>query len=369
MMLWLAIPICVWAVVQPILQLLLVRINWKDHHGRFSGQWPKVSILIAVRNEERELPALLKSLEKLDYPSDQLEILFAEDRSSDLTPNILDEWEANFPNRKVLRIRPEDEQVYHENGKANALAFLGKMASGDFLFFTDGDCQVPPTWIKEGVACFSGKVGILIGITKVRDQSFFGQLQALDWWGTLGIVKVVTDLNLPTTGLGNNMVISKAAYLASGGFEKLPPSLTEDLEISRAVVKAGFSVRQQVSERVLVHTKAEYSWKNLLKQRKRWVGGALTLSWGWKTLLALQVFFFPAVLILIYNDFKIGILFWLLKAFFQGLFVRIIAKKANQGISLFYLLIFDFYQLVTYTLTILYYFWPSSIEWKARKYP
>jgi cellulose synthase/poly-beta-1,6-N-acetylglucosamine synthase-like glycosyltransferase len=365
----LALAIGIWAIIQAVIQVLLVKFNWKDHRSQLSTLWPKVSILIAVRNEEKELPALLESLGKLDYPAEQLEILFAEDGSADQTPQLLAKWSANSTNRKVVRIGPEEEQVYHKNGKANALAFLCKIATGDFLFFTDGDCEVPATWVREGVSSISGDVGILIGITQVNAKSYFGQMQALDWWGTLGMVKVVTDLRLPTTGLGNNMVITKAAYLGSGGFENLPPGLTEDLEISRAVERAGFSIRQQVSEELLVQTKAEYSWRKLLDQRKRWVSGAMTLSLGWKIVLGLQFFFFPAVLMLVFYDFKLGVLVWLLKVFFQGLFIKIIATKAKREISFFYLLIFDFYQILAHTLTILYYFWPSSIEWKTRKYP
>ena len=102
------------------------------------------------------------------------------------------------------------------NGKAASLATLCKAATGDFLFFTDADCQVNSQWIKAGVSSFNPKTGIVIGITKVESNSILGKVQELEWWNTLGQVKIAADLGLQTTGLGNNMIIRKATYDLSG---------------------------------------------------------------------------------------------------------------------------------------------------------
>ncbi|MDX5338435.1 MAG: glycosyltransferase [Cyclobacteriaceae bacterium] len=369
MIFWLAIGICDWVILQLILQIALLSLRWKDHRDILSEDLPEVSVWIALRNEENELPRLLKSLEELDYPSHKIRFLLADDGSEDGTLSTLEAWAQKGENRIILKLGKEDFGKYHPNGKANALAILGKRASGDYYFFTDGDCKVPKNWIKEGVSSMHGKTGMLIGITQVKRGGFLDQMQELDWWNTLGLVKVVTDLGLPTTGLGNNMVIRREAYEASGGFENLGPSITEDLEISRAVRKAGFAIQQQVSEDMLVETKAEPSFAALLVQRKRWVAGAMTLSLGWKVLLSIQVFFFPAILWLIFEDLEMGVRWWVLKIAMQSIFILFFAKKAKSTPPLFSLILYDFYLLASYCLTILYYFWPSSVQWKARKYP
>ena len=271
--------------------------------------------------------------------------------------------------RKLVSLSPEQAHLFHKNGKANALALLAQQANGDFFFFTDADCEVPSTWIRAGVACFDEGVGVVIGITRVRGQRLFEQFQALDWWNTLGIVKVVTDLGFATTGLGNNMVISRKAYFESGGFEGIPFSLTEDLEISRAVRKAGFALEHQVNSRILVTTKAESSWSNLLRQRKRWMDGVMSLSSGWKILLSLQFMFFPFLFFLLFKLPVFGLIIWTAKILVQSLFLVVIAAKAGQRPGFLPLFLFDFYQFLTLTLTILYYFWPSQIQWKSRTYP
>lgn len=367
MMIWLAFMAGL-LIIQYALLLFFLKMNWKNHFKN-KDRIPKVSVLVAARNEEMVLPLLLKSFDKLDYPQDQIEFLIADDQSEDLTAQIIEEWVQKGVNRKLISIQSDQRNLFQKNGKANALAILGQMASGEFFFFTDADCEVPPSWIEEGLNCFDANTGLVLGITQVKSKNLFEKMQEIDWWNTLGIVKIVTDLNLPSTGLGNNMVISRTAYLESGGFEKIPFSLTEDLEISKAISGLGFNIKHQVSGNFLVKTKAEKDWNALLKQRKRWMAGAMTLSIPWKILLGLQFLFYPAVLVLMLFSSKVGLLIFGFKVLWQSFFLTSFSNKAGQKISVLPLLLFEFYQIWNLGLTILYYFWPGQIEWKARKYP
>lgn len=355
-------------VIQYIFLLILLKVNWKNYFVQ-KNKKPKVTVLVAARNEEKHLPTLLRSLELLDYPAELLEILIADDQSEDKTAQIASDWVKSSDNRKLITIRPVQGNTKQLNGKANALAILCEQATGEFYFFTDADCEVPQDWIQEGINCFEKKTGILIGITQVKSRSLFEKMQEIDWWNTLGIVKIVTDLDLPTTGLGNNMVIHKKAYDACGGFGKIPFSLTEDLEISKAINSLGFKIRHQVSEAFLVKTKAEKDLTALLEQRKRWMAGAMTLSFSWKIILGLQVAYYPAILTLIGMNCGIGFSVFVIKALFQSLFVHIFSGKVRQETGFWVLFLFEIYQIWNLSLTILYYFWPGQIEWKARKYP
>ena len=355
-------------ILQYCLLLVLIRFHWKNHSKK-SDQTPQVSVLVAARNEESELPRLLKSLGELDYPQEKLQILIADDQSIDDTRKLAESWAAKGKNRKVITIRSDQSALFQKNGKANALAILDKEASGEFFFFTDADCVVPKTWINEGLSCFSKNVGLVLGITQVKSRNFFEKMQELDWWNTLGIVKTVTDCGMATTGLGNNMAISREAYFKCGGFEGISFSMTEDLEISKSISKGGYGIRHQVSEEFMVNTKAETNWQTLLHQRKRWMGGVMTLSIPWKILLGLQFFYFPAICWLMVLDWEFGVFLLGGKIFVQGLFLSFFAGKANQKIGVFPLAIFDFYQILSLSLTILYYFWPVQTQWKSRKYP
>ncbi len=366
---WLCYGVVGLILFQFLIAIIRVVFFWKNHNKKLPNDLPLVSVLVAARNEEKDLPDLLGSFENLDYPVGRVQFLFADDQSSDLTSEILRDWCAGGSSRIFKTISSSETAQYNQNGKANALAILAEKATGDFYFFTDADCEVNPKWIREGLGAFAENVGLVIGITQIKAKNWMERFQEIDWWLTLGFIKVATDLTIPTTGLGNNMVISKKAYDQCGGFKHLPFCLTEDLEISRAIQREGFKILHQVSPEMLALTKPETSFRNLLNQRKRWMNGVMTLPFYWKLILALQFVYFIGLIVLLVMNPVVGMSLALIKILLQGIFLIRIASKVGVKINWIYVLLFDFYNFNTILLTILYYFWPSKTKWKSRIYP
>ena len=53
------------------------------------AEWPSVSVLISVYNEEKHITARIENLLALDYPPDKLEILIGSDGSTDRTNELV----------------------------------------------------------------------------------------------------------------------------------------------------------------------------------------------------------------------------------------------------------------------------------------
>jgi poly-beta-1,6-N-acetyl-D-glucosamine synthase len=106
---------------------------------------PSVSIIIAARNEEANLPAKLKTLQLLDYPRDQFQIVVASDGSTDRTVSILREQAPH-----VVPVILDES-----NGKACALNKAVKYATGEILVFLDARQFVEPDAVSELVSCFA----------------------------------------------------------------------------------------------------------------------------------------------------------------------------------------------------------------------
>ena len=64
---------------------------------------PSVSIIVAARNEERNIRAALQSLLSLDYH--HLQLILVNDRSEDATGDILDEMKIGDPRLEILHLR------------------------------------------------------------------------------------------------------------------------------------------------------------------------------------------------------------------------------------------------------------------------
>jgi glycosyltransferase involved in cell wall biosynthesis len=60
--------------------------------------------LIPSRNEEKNLPRCLYSVNKLDYPLDKLEIILGDDRSGDRTWEILEDWQRQKDHVHIMKI-------------------------------------------------------------------------------------------------------------------------------------------------------------------------------------------------------------------------------------------------------------------------
>ena len=73
-------------------QISKYRIGWNKIQTEFQQEFtPKVSIVIAMRNEESEIKRLITTLKKQMYPTDSLEIILVNDHSTDATLALLEQ--------------------------------------------------------------------------------------------------------------------------------------------------------------------------------------------------------------------------------------------------------------------------------------
>jgi 1,2-diacylglycerol 3-beta-glucosyltransferase len=245
--------------------------------GPWPAPWPRVSILVAARNEEANLPRCLASLRALDYPAELLEILVGDDASTDGTRAAAEATLAGFAGRyEVIAIT---ENLGLARGKANVLAHLAHRATADYLLITDADIAVPPIWVPAMLRHAAPGVGTVTGLTVVEGPGLLATLQRLDWLMSLALIQVGTEAGQPMTAMGNNMLITRAAYLATGGYEALPFSVTEDFALFEAVNAQGFGFRQLFEPAVRATSLPAASWGALVRQRLRWLRGVAALPW------------------------------------------------------------------------------------------
>ena len=140
---------------------------------------PKVSVIIPVHNESHRIEGLLRSLAEQDYP--QTEIIFVDDRSQDETPDMIAAFMKN-QNRAEVRIITLTENP-GPNFKQYALTRGIEVSSGEFILFTDADCEMSPHWIQSMVKRMANKkTGVAIGPVFKRSggKGFFHLYQCFE---------------------------------------------------------------------------------------------------------------------------------------------------------------------------------------------
>ncbi len=103
---------------------------------------PFVTIINPVRNTARTLDKCLKSLIELDYPRENLEFIFADGGSTDATVRIIRDWQKRYPQIILTEVAN-----CKSPGQARNAAL--KIARGDYILFTDGDCVVRRDWVNK----------------------------------------------------------------------------------------------------------------------------------------------------------------------------------------------------------------------------
>jgi poly-beta-1,6-N-acetyl-D-glucosamine synthase len=188
---------------------------------------PDVSIIIAARNEETNLPAKLDNLRLLDYPPDRLQIVIASDGSTDRTASILRE--------QASRIFPVI--LDKSNGKACALNEAVKRATGEILVFLDARQLVDPDAISELVSCFADStVGAVSGELLLETSSRAPSSDALGiYWK---IEKAVRKLE---SASGSVVGVTGAIYaIRRELYTEIPPgTILDDVFVPMNVARMG----------------------------------------------------------------------------------------------------------------------------------
>ncbi|MFB3888099.1 MAG: glycosyltransferase family 2 protein [Candidatus Bathyarchaeia archaeon] len=96
---------------------------------------PKISILVASRNNQETIGECLKALFAQDYPRDAFEVLLLDGCSTDATVTIAEAYPV-----KAVSLPLNAPEAYN---------YAMKIASYDILGFVDSDAKVEPTWLSK----------------------------------------------------------------------------------------------------------------------------------------------------------------------------------------------------------------------------
>ncbi len=211
----------------------LVRKGFMESHGyRDLEEYPQVTIIIPVRNRPEEIGDCLKSLLKLDYPSDKMEIIVVDDASNDNTPEVI----SRFP-VKLIKNSKKMQASYSRN-------LAAAEARGDILAFIDSDCTADPLWLKTLVPAFNDPVN---GAAGGKVDSWFDK-KALDRYE-----KVSSSLNMGSRPKSSredgdffylptcNLLVKKDIFLRLEGFN-VNMQVGEDVDFCWRLKDSGFEI-------------------------------------------------------------------------------------------------------------------------------
>ncbi len=215
---------------------------------------PKISILVAARDEARKLPQALASFLALDYPD--YEVVAVNDRSTDGTRKILDAAACEHPNLKVVHI----ESLPHGwLGKPHALQQAYEHSTGEWLVFTDADVHFAPDVLRRAIAVtLANRWDHLTLLGRAEMFRFFEKI-AMTFFGFGFVIgtkpwQAHNPKSRGYLGVGAFQMLRRGCYEAIGTHRKLRMEVIDDMKLGKLVKEAGFcSGAARAGESVSVH--------------------------------------------------------------------------------------------------------------------
>ena len=199
----------------------------------------RVSVIIPARNEEANIEGAVRSVAaQAGVP---LEIIVVDDQSEDRTSEILEGLKKEIASLRTFRVVALPDGWV---GKSYALACGAKIASGDWLLFTDADAEHRPGSLAEMLERAEREQVDLLSLSP-------GQLTPT-WWEKAVIPLVYVwlakhysfeEVNDPKSEAaaanGQYMLMRRRVYERAGGHEAVRAEILEDVALARRVKAAG----------------------------------------------------------------------------------------------------------------------------------
>lgn len=276
-----------------ILMVILFTIGWlktPTFKPNKSIENPLVSLVVCCKNEAQNLPYLLQSIEQ--QTARKFEVIFANDHSTDETPEILTNFCAKNPHAKIIHTT--------KHGKKNALREAILYANGSIIACTDGDCVLTPNHIQTIANYFAQhNPDLLLGGVKMNyNHTLFQQLQALEFASLIASAAGACGVGSPVMSNGANIAFTKEIW-EKYNHELHDEELSgDDMFLMMAVKKSDGHIAFIKNSETVVETNPQTTLNGFLNQRKRWTSKTKSYT-DWQTIVVAIVVFMVALLFLI----------------------------------------------------------------------
>jgi poly-beta-1,6-N-acetyl-D-glucosamine synthase len=278
LMLWLLIiPLVPYFLLLIYIYSGLFRNNSRKHEIP-SGL--KISVVIACRDEEKNLPSLLNDLVSQDYPADLFEVIVVDDHSTDSTGSLV----SSFHNNGTFRcIRNTG------TGKKSALRTGIMSAKGDLILTTDGDCRLNCGWISSMASFWmENQPDLVIGPVNLIERSgFLPRFEELEFFSLQGVTAGTAGIGDPVMCNGANLAFPAEIYRKHADDLHGEIASGDDVFLLHSIKTECGKILWNGNIEAVVKTDASGSLRNFLRQRARWISKSGSYSDRFTKILAL----------------------------------------------------------------------------------
>ena len=267
-----------------------------------------VSVLIAARNEGKNIEKLLQSLYNQSFNKEKFEVIIVDDHSTDDTFEIANQFAKKHSdfNLKILKATG--------TGKKQAISQALHAAENELVMVTDADCELPERWIEVMVNYFiNHDLKMLLGPVLLSPaNTLFEKLQVLEHLSLIASTAGSAAIGMPVMCNGANMMYDRQAALDVEKYRTdMKIASGDDMFLMEQFIKhyGSKSVRFLLDNEAIVKTETMPNLRAFFRQRKRWASKTKAYT-NWKIIAT-------ALIVLLFN---LSIVFFFGAGFFMRVF-------------------------------------------------
>jgi len=226
-----------------------------------------------MHNESKNVSACLDKLLAQDYPKNKLEILLINDRSTDNTEDIINQYIRKNSIIRLITIKRIKKDIAP---KKNAIDQAIQLSKSELILLTDADGRPDSQWVNQIVSAFTEEIGLVIGYAPYKTESsiltFSKRLLSLEYLSHAAVSAASCGMGYPLTCVGTNMAYRKSVYQELGGFGIYKNLHTgdDDLFLQRVRDETSWKITYVSGHESHVYNEPPNSWQTFLHQRLRY---------------------------------------------------------------------------------------------------
>lgn len=233
-----------------------------------------LTVIIPFRNEEANLPSLIKSIQAQTVLPD--EILFIDDHSSDKGKELL---ESVFLGKTFVSIISLPDSV---EGKKGAIDFGVKLATGEYCLTLDADVEFNNHFFESML----NRLGcdMTIGAVIMKSDSFLSRLFSFEYM-LFNAFNFSFSSFFINSASGANLLFSKEKYISVNSLpQHMAVASGDDYFLLRDFQQHLASIVLNNHVDNAVYTKSVGDWRDYFNQRIRWLSKTKNV-FNWKELV------------------------------------------------------------------------------------
>ena len=234
-----------------------------------NGRTSFVSVVVAARNEEKNIQRCIRSLVNQTFSKNDFEVIVVDDNSSDKTREVVADLARSDSRIRLLQLPTSKENEVGRKPQAIALGIQN--AKGEVIATTDADCVVPQAWLENMLKRLTQDTAFIAGPVLEKDgPSLLSKLESLEFMSLIVTGAGLIGFGHPIICNGANLMYRKSAFQDVKGFDNAESSCDDETLMQRIALKKSGKIKFCLEAGAIVETASQNNIRSFWSQRVRW---------------------------------------------------------------------------------------------------